>query len=206
MSLLDFILPSVCGACGHVGAAPCADCFARLQPPPPGPLPEYVNSLGCCWKYGGAGRELIKSLKYANNRGALAWYIDVLVSRARHAEVDVVTWVPMAPQHRGSRSVDHNRLLARGVATRIGVCARELLERTDDSPQSMREGSDRRLGPTVHAKSACHRVLLIDDVVTTGASLRNCALALRAGGATEVHAVALARAPVRTQYDRAGNG
>jgi predicted amidophosphoribosyltransferase len=125
---------------------------------------------------------------------------------------DVVTWVPTTAARRGRRGVDQARLLARsaGRGLRRGggrsaprVPVRRLLLRAPDTGQTGRTGRQRRRGPVLRARAgvvpAGSTILLVDDVVTTGASMDAAVAALRDAGAGRVVPVAVARTPRATQ-------
>jgi len=149
--------------------------------------------------YEGVARELIARAKYHGRHAALGWLADRMVEAWVGAGADmpdVVTWAPTAPARRRARGVDHARLLARRVARRLGVRAVPVLTRGDGPAQTDRAVADRRAGPAVAARRpVAGRVLLVDDVATTGATLRVCAAALRGAGATGVVALTAARTP-----------
>jgi predicted amidophosphoribosyltransferase len=111
--------------------------------------------------------------------------------------IDVVTWAPTTPVRLRGRGFDQARLLARAVARRRGLPCRPLLRRWAGPAQTGRDAAARRAGPLFSASGPVRgrRVLLVDDVVTTGATVSAAARALREAGAIEVHVVAAARTP-----------
>jgi predicted amidophosphoribosyltransferase len=166
--------------------------------------PHAAPVPGVAWctaafAYEGVARELVARVKYRNERIAVRWLGARLADRCANAPfaVDTVTWVPASASRRAARGVDHGALLARVVGAGIRRDVRQLLTRDGGPPQTGRPAAERRAGPTLHATGsiAGKSVLVIDDVVTTGATLAAAARALHAGGAREVLAATVARTP-----------
>lgn len=114
--------------------------------------------------------------------------------------LDLVEAVPMYPTRRRERGYNPPTLLAREVARRTGLPFRGRLLRTSESAPQVGLSRARRLQNVEGAFTCAHgpelagaSVLLLDDVMTTGATVRACAAALRRRGAEEVRVVVLAR-------------
>jgi predicted amidophosphoribosyltransferase len=169
-----------------------------LRPAPSLPPPVGIDQCHAALLYAGAGRELVARLKYRNARSSLRFLAAAMASLVDPAMVDVVTWVPTTPARRRQRGFDHAQLLARAIARRTGRPCRPLLRRLPGPAQTGLPLAERRLGPPIVARHhAPPRILLVDDVVTTGATASVAARALRAAGATHVQLVAAARTPPR---------
>jgi ComF family protein len=156
--------------------------------------------------YGGAVARAIVRFKY-ERRPDLARPLGDLLSLALSAHATVsedllVVPVPLHPTRLAERGYNQSVLLASRIARRIGATVRPVaLERTVDTAQQARldklgraanlEGAFR---PRAGAGIAGRRVLLVDDVRTTGATLAAAARALRDGGAAEVLTAVVARA------------
>jgi predicted amidophosphoribosyltransferase len=192
------LLPVSCPVCGARGRAPCAPCASRLRPAPELPLPAGLDGCRALLSYEGVGRELVARLKYRNARAAVGPLARAMAALADRAVVDVVTWAPTTPARRRERGFDQARLLARGVARHLGRPCRPLLRRAPGPAQTGRTLDARRAGPVFFSRTPVPaRVLLVDDVVTSGATVSAAAGALRRAGAEVVLAVAAARTPLK---------
>lgn len=163
------------------------------------PSPHNVSALDevrSCWPHEGDRATLIHELKYGRATSVVSTIADALAEIAPHG--DVVTWVPCSPSRRRQRGFDQSELLARAVAGRLGVRARRVLRRVDDDAQTARDLSERLVGPDFVGVGRRLRlsptVLVIDDVVTTGATLRSAAEVIRARGGGRVVGVTATRA------------
>ncbi|HUR22823.1 MAG TPA: ComF family protein [Acidimicrobiales bacterium] len=190
------LLPTSCPVCGAHGPAPCAGCAAELRPAPALPTPPGLDSCAALLTYAGAGRELVARLKYRNARGSVPFLARGMAAIVPY-DIDLVTWAPTTPARLRRRGFDQARLLARAVARQRGVPCRPLLRRSPGPAQTGRNAVARYSGPGFAAVSGVQgrRVLLVDDIVTTGATVAAASRALREAGASEVHAVAAARTP-----------
>jgi predicted amidophosphoribosyltransferase len=179
-----------CPVCGRAGASPCAGCVARL-------VPALGSAVPCLFLYVGVGRTLVVALKYRNGRGLVAWLARGLAGLVPPGSVDVVTWAPTHATRRRRRGYDQAEVLARATAARLGVPCRSLLRRTDRAgPQTGRARQDRLVGPAFQARRRVRgRVLLVDDVMTTGATLDAAIRALDEAGADVVVPIAAAATP-----------
>jgi predicted amidophosphoribosyltransferase len=158
--------------------------------------------------YAGVGPELVAGLQYTPARpvGArLAVSMGALVAGVATA-FDVVTWAPTSVERRRERGFDQAELLARRIAREVGLPSPALLRRAHGPPQTGRHAAERHLGPCFTVVAPRSRlgaipasVLLVDDVVTTGATLTSAARALRQAGVTTVVGLAAARTPLKTR-------
>lgn len=189
------LLPTTCPVCGATGPAPCPRCAAELRAAPRLPTPPGVGACCALLEYDGAGRELVARLKYRNARSSLPFLTRGMAALVADAAPDVVTWAPTTPVRLRARGFDQARLLANGVARHLGVPCRRLLRRPRGPAQTGRDAAERHRGPVFASSPRLDdlRVLLVDDVVTTGATVAAAARALREAGAGNVDVVAAAR-------------
>jgi predicted amidophosphoribosyltransferase len=184
-----------CPGCGVVGPAPCGACVAEMAPAGPVPLPPSLDGCVALLDYAGPAREVVAQLKYRNARAPAAWLADGLAEIVRSTPpVDLVTWAPTTDARRRQRGFDHAELLARGTARRCRLPVRSLLQRTAGPAQTGRTLVERRVGPAFTATDPRRglRVVVIDDVTTTGATFDAAGRALRSAGAAFIWGVAAA--------------
>jgi ComF family protein len=180
-----------CERCGQSGTeGDCAACDRRA------PLWDRAQAA---YVYGGAVADVLHRFKYGDHP-ALARPLAARLARLPVDEVDVVLHVPLSQQRRRSRTYDQALLLARelarlrgwrfdpGLLERVRHTGRQVDRRRDERSENVRGAF--RLAGNVDGLA----LLLVDDVVTTGATAGECARVLKAGGARRVEVVSVARA------------
>src|SRR5215212_7818520 len=206
MRLLDLVTPAappLCVACGGwAGTAEplCARC--RLQVTWLGAAP--VDGVWAPVAYAGPARAVVAALKF---RGATRVADAMAAAVVAAAPADwlaagaVLVPVPLHAVRRRRRGINQAERLARALSSRTGLPVAEVLVRGGSRATQMGRGRGERLAGiagSVGVRGAVPaRVVLVDDVVTTGATLAACAEALRAAGSVDVRAVAYARTPGR---------
>lgn len=190
------LLPPRCPLCGRVGPAPCEVCIHNLARAPALAPPPGLDAAAALLRYDGDGRELVARLKYRNARAAVPWLAAGMAGLVTE-EPAVVAWVPTSAARRRHRGFDQSRLLARAVAGYLNRPCVGLLRRSGGPPQTGRSRADRLTGPafTTFPGLDAGPVLLVDDVITTGATASAAARALRVAGIDGVAIVAAARTP-----------
>lgn len=171
------------------------------QVPDRASLPFYVSAAAV---FEGNVRTAVISLKYRNERhfakplGELLAHA-IVREREMNYDFDYVTWAPTTSQHFRDRGMDHAELIAREVGKQLGIPVKNLLRRMTHETQTHRSRQQRLLGPTfrAHAIAAGRKVLVVDDVVTTGATLHAVRRAFRSIGVELVECWAVAATPSR---------
>lgn len=151
-------------------------------------------------RYEGDAAQSIRRYKFSGRRMYAPCYGELL-SRIAPAE-DLVSWMPLGPKRRRERGYNQAELMARELARRIVVPAVPLLDKPKDTQaQSGLDAQEARQAnvsgayrPLEGADCRGKRVLLVDDVVTTGSTLQEGCQVLREMGAEEVVCLTLARA------------
>lgn len=148
--------------------------------------------------YSGPARDLVRALKFRGAIGLADTMAAQIVANAPPGlfEGELVP-VPLHPARLRKRGYNQAAVIAEAVGRRAGLPFRDCLVRSGPSiTQVGRDRADRRAGPAGSIRlegGAPERVLLVDDVVTTGATLGACRDALAARGACDVAAVCFAR-------------
>jgi len=188
-----------CAGCDAPGAAVCTTCRFALIGPRPQPGGHGVHAAV---PFTGRARKVVLGLKYRNRRQVArhlaGLVVNAIVANGHHDRLDVVTWAPTSAARRRERGFDQGELVVRQVARQLGVPCRRLLARSGPStPQTGRTRVERLRGPEFVARPGLtgRRILVVDDVVTTGATLSAAATALRHAGATEPLLYAIASTP-----------
>ena len=189
------LLPACCAVCGGGGEVVCTTCAADLAPAPSLAVPLHLDSCRALYAYDDLTRALLIRLKNRHRRDAVAWLADRLAAAGSPVAGGVVTWAPTSTMRRRRRGFDQAELLARAVARRWGLPVQPLLRRLPGPAQSGRSAAERRHNPAFAVgHSVVQAVVVVDDVITTGATITAAARALRAAGAAGVHATVAARA------------
>jgi len=219
---LDMLFPPRCVGCGSFETFLCHRCEEGLPAATPprcavcwrpyrgsGPCPKCqqqrpaFTGLRSPYVFQDTVRELVHALKY-DHQSALALPAASLLSRYLMREnltADILMPVPLYPRRERARGYNQSALLARGLGRLVGLPVEErALTRERNTPSQAErasagerrlnvEGAFRYRGADLRGR----RVLLIDDVATTGATLDACARVLRLSGAASVWALTLAR-------------
>lgn len=206
--LLDLLYPPRCPFCHRftdVAFEICQHCERNLPYVPVGCLDRasfQVDEFYSALYYKDVVRDCIHRYKFAS----LAMYAECcarLMCRCvedNELEADVVAWVPLSARRLRRRGFDQARLLAERVAEYMELPCMPLLEKQRDNIAQSSTSSAEERRENVRGVYRCRadasvdgaRILLVDDVVTTGATLEECAKTLKRAGAKKILALTLA--------------
>jgi predicted amidophosphoribosyltransferase len=183
--VLELVFGSLCLGCGARGrGVPCNDCARACAV-------QIADLDGALFVDRAPVRELVRGAKFGRWGGGARWFAEQLDHRLRTDGIDVgaVAWVPGDPSRVRARGIDLPGAVARSYARRLGVPCVQLLTRVRGSrPQRglhrFERDENARASFDVHPRAAARlarlelagsrSILLIDDVCTTGATLRVC--------------------------------
>ena len=167
---------------------------------------SFLDSWAAVWYYDGYIRKSLHRYKFGRARQYASGYGRLLAMRLgeEHPEgFDVLTWVPVSRIRKFTRGYDQVELLAEAVGQELGMKpVRTLRKIRNNPPQSGISGIEKRRANVLGVyrlenpeQVKGKRVLLLDDILTTGATAGECARVLLTAGAKEVHCgcVAVAR-------------
>lgn len=208
-ALLDLLFPPKCPFCGSLlerGALLCPDCQGALPWLTGGKAFRTVELTQGCWsvlRYEGPVRRALHGYKFGG-KSARSRAFGALMAQClkdNGVAVDLVTWTSLSSKRLRKRGYDQAELLAREIGARLEVPVLPTLEKAERPAQSGLDSPEERKVNLLGAYTALKPerfqgkiILLVDDIVTTGATLSECAGTLRAAGAGAVVCVTLARA------------
>jgi predicted amidophosphoribosyltransferase len=200
-ALASVLVPPLCAACGRScreQAIICDRCAGRLAAAEPlqGRGPAGLDRAWSSAAHDGVARDLVAALKFRRLlpvAGLMAERIEWLAPA--HLLNGAIVPVPPAALRLRRRGFDPTAELAAALAERLGLALEPCLTRRGGGRQVGRRRAERVAHPPrIEARCAAPRsVLLIDDVLTTGATLTACARALRSAGTVRVVAITFAR-------------
>ncbi len=214
-------LPSQCAACNAWGRAPlCVACensvrwiadeaCAKCGRPSEEPVPRCrdcrdrdlaFDRARAAASYEGPARDTLKSFKLRGERRSAReiarWMVPPALSLGR---ADVLTWVPSTRRAEAERGFNPAEELAKRLARSLALPVARLLRKTretaDQAGLSRAERRENLRGAFAACRRVPERVLLVDDVMTTGATVDGCAATLKESGAKRVTVATFARAP-----------
>lgn len=204
-----FLFPPKCILCGKLLEAEetdlCRACRATAPEHPQGKLKlQFIDSTAVVWYYRGTVRQSLHRFKFRKARHLAEPFGKLMAMKVLSSdlEADMVSWVPISPLRKLTRGYDQDELLARVIARELGLPCVPLLKKVrHNRPQSSIEGYARRRANVLGVYTAINgdrlpgaKILLVDDILTTGATASECARVLLTWGAKEIHCAVVASA------------
>lgn len=161
----------------------------------------YLAGWTALWYYEGNVRGSILRFKFYNARSYANAYGAMLAMKLTQEEIDfdLLTWVPISRQRKWRRGYDQVELIARAVGSELGIVPVPTLKKLrNNKPQSGLSGAAQRRANVLGVYRVLDqdlkgkRILLLDDILTTGATAGECARMLLTAGAKEVYCAAVA--------------
>ncbi|MCD8212003.1 MAG: double zinc ribbon domain-containing protein [Oscillospiraceae bacterium] len=211
--VLEKVFPPKCNFCGHTlkdgEKGICDKCVEELPWIDDGEAcGKKIDGISTCvsalWLQGNVF-ESIRRYKFRNCSLFANTYGRIIADRVRKflsGRYDIITWVPLSEERKKKRGYDQAMLIAMAAALELDDVAVETLRKEKDTSaqidiQDVEQRRQNVQGAYEISDPALvegMRILLVDDVVTTGSTLSECAMTLRDGGAEDVLCVTLARA------------
>lgn len=224
-TILNILFPPKCAFCGKItdtASGICVDCEKALPYRPEDKVLRKIEGFDCAvtFYYDDMVKSGIRALKFQGKSARAAVFGGYLAQTAAEylgGQFDAVTFVPVSPWRNFTRGYDQAQLLAEAAAGVWNTKIQKILVKTRNNPpqSSVKTPGERRanvLGAyqvRPGADAAGKRFLLIDDVLTTGSTMAECARTLLAAGAASVVCAALAgghRETAASPSDQRENG
>ena len=207
-AISDLLFPPRCIFCRRLlrrgASGACESCLSSLTGDVRVRMGSWFSLCVVPMDYAGPVRDAILRFKFEDQPGYATAFGRILAESIREhlaGEYDLITWVPVSARRLRKRGYDQAMLLAMAAALELQDVAVETLEKQADNPaQSAMQSAEARRSNVLGAYRvpdpelvAGKRVLLIDDIITTGATLEEASHTLRQAGAAKVLAAALAQ-------------
>ncbi|HIE04756.1 MAG TPA: ComF family protein [Candidatus Latescibacteria bacterium] len=207
-ALLDFLFPPKCPLCGGEpeggDAGICGGCWEEIKGNFRGEVSEmpWGGKLFVLADFDGRVQEVIHLVKYRHRRSlgrALGrWMGEKLGAVPEFSDLQLIVPVPLHPRRKWERGYNQSWEIASGVGEVVGVPVEEALSRSRNTPSQTGLDVRRReenVRDAFRARMSLgkKKVLLVDDVLTTGATASECAKVLKEAGAEEISVAVMAR-------------
>ena len=218
----DWLYPPVCAGCGRGGQRFCSDCLSQVKVITGSLCAFCGNKTSDCssvcpqcssatvffegaasWAiYGGELREAIHALKYKQDMGLGEFFSTFLITLIRNRGwiFDLVLPVPISQDRRKERGYNQSELISSPIALHFQLphSSKTLIRIKDTGTQVNHSKIERDLflNDAFSANAATlkgRKVLLVDDIITTGSTINHCAKALKEAGASKVYAISIAK-------------
>ncbi len=205
---LNFLFPSKCVICGKIGDILCNECFSKIKHYPQQKInpPLNVDLMIVCGYYDGILKKLIRKFKFSKKKSLylpLSHFVeDCLKDTNYFHSVDLITSVPLHKNRLKERGFNQSELIAKHLSNFLNLPYEEnILERTKETSFMYNlSKNDRKRNVkgvfSVNRNIKGLKILIVDDILTTGATLSEVALEMKRKGANSVYALTVARSVI----------
>lgn len=206
--ILETLFPPKCVLCRKILSKEELDLCHRCRVDAPGFHPHgkhlrFVSDYTAVWFYEDHVRASLLRYKFhraSHYASAYGRMVAMEVEKNLPGQIDLVTYVPVSPKRKRQRGYDQVELLAEGVSKELGVPMVPLLKKVrDNPPQSGIEKEEQRRANVLDAYETVNtdrirgsRILLLDDIITSGSTISECARMLQSAQAKKVYCAAVA--------------
>jgi len=207
----------VCSGCGRRGNWVCAECLVATRPLDLPAclrcgaidiascecdvLPDVLQSIRAAYPFAGWVRESIHDFKFRREFGRCGYLAQAIVDHVPLTNIDLLVPVPIHRERLRERGFNQSMLLARAISKQTGIPTQanaitRTVKRLPQVGRSMQDRWSAVSGVFAVPQSDLvwgRHIAIVDDVITTGATVSECARVLITAGATSVHAIAIAR-------------
>ncbi len=207
--LLELFYPSRCAFCGKLvkmGEGMCRNCAKKLPYTGENNAEQHFANISCCISplyYEGMVRDALLRYKFGGAASYSRTFGKIMAKciDEMHFSCDIITWIPLSRARLRKRGYNQARLLAECVAKELSLPSAETIVKLRNNPaqSGINDYKQRQKNvsgiyePLAPSTAAGKRILLVDDIVTTGATLSEAASVLRKAGAADVAALTAAR-------------
>ena len=199
-TVLEVVLPRSCLGCGKEGKYVCEQCDLFLSEAPilfpKGDLAEVVSG----WEYDGLIKDIILKIKYDGLFDAVSELVEkaLKIRKVYFPEDTVITFVPMFKKRERQRGFNQAELIAKKLGRMTGKDVLPFLKKVKDTKsQTELDKAERMINVRgvfrTKELSSFNNILLVDDVWTSGATMKECARVLKRSGVKKVFGFTLAR-------------
>ena len=162
----------------------------------------FLSGAFALWYYENHVRGSLLRFKFHGRRSYARGYGSLLAAKLQDAQYDLIAWVPVSRRRKLKRGYDQVELIAHALCAELQITPVVCLKKIrHNPPQSGITSAAQRRANVLGAYKvpdpalvAGKRILLLDDIITTGATISECAKTLLAAGAKEIYGVAVAAA------------
>lgn len=203
--VLELLFPCQCCHCGELGEYLCHRCLAKIKFQL---LPvmlrhgEYIDEVIVCCQFTGATKSLIKAVKYKSVIGGCELLAEMIYYYLKFPKVDYLVSVPISQRRRSERGFNQSEEIIKHLATFTGVPGVAVLKKSKNTINQAKifNSAERyeNIKDSFSLIDGAERIIkgktvaIIDDVVTTGVTLNECARILKSIGVKKVYGIAVA--------------